>query len=56
VPWSFAGDDNRNDINLSNIQPFIAHTWPSAITLSANIEATYNFDAASGQEWSAPVC
>lgn len=53
--WSFAGTDSRSDVNLSNIQPFISHTWPSAITVSANIEATYNFESANGQEWSLPV-
>lgn len=53
--WSFAGSDNRSDVSLTNIQPFLAHTWPSSVTLSANIESTYNHEASSGQEWSIPI-
>ena len=28
--WSFAGDDDRDDISNSFMQPFVAYTWPSA--------------------------
>jgi hypothetical protein len=52
--WSFAGTDNRSDISLTNFQPFLARTWPSSITLSANLESTYNWEA-DDDEWSIPV-
>ena len=53
--WSFAGSDNRSDVSLTNIQPFVAHTWPSSVTFSANLESTYNHEASSGEEWSVPI-
>ncbi len=53
--WSFAGDDNRNDISLTNIQPFLSYITPEAVTYSVNLESTYNHKAANGQEWSVPI-
>lgn len=53
--WSFAGEDNREDVSLTNFQPFVAYSWPSAITLSANLESTYNWEANDNQEWSVPL-
>jgi len=34
--WSFAGEDDRADVNASFLQPFVAHTWPTATTLTLN--------------------
>lgn len=42
--WSFAGDDNRADVNATFLQPFIAHTWPTATTMSLNMEMTYDWE------------
>lgn len=53
--WSFAGDDNRNEFSLTNIQPFVAYVTPESVTYSVNVESTYNHEAASGQEWSVPI-
>lgn len=50
--WSFAGDNDRDDINNTFIQPFMAYTWPSAWTLSVQSETTYNWEI---KEWSVPV-
>ncbi len=50
--WSFAGDSDRPDINNTLLQPFIAYTWPSAWTLSAQSEASYNWES---ENWSVPV-
>jgi hypothetical protein len=50
--WSFAGDDNRQDISNTFMQPFVAYTWPSAWTVSAQSESTYNWKA---EQWSVPV-
>jgi len=50
--WSFAGDDNRQDINNTFVQPFAAYTWPSAWTASVLSETTYNW---KDEQWSVPV-
>jgi len=50
--WSFAGDDNRQDINNTFVQPFAAYTWPSAWTVSVQSESTYNWKV---EQWSVPA-
>ena len=50
--WSFAGDDDRPDINNTFVQPFVAHTWPSAWTASLQSETSYNWET---EQWSVPV-
>ena len=50
--WSFAGKSERSDINNSFLQPFVAHTWPSAWTVSLQSETNYNWETES---WSVPV-
>jgi len=50
--WSFAGDDDRDDISSSFMQPFVAYTWPSAWTASLQSETTYNWKS---EKWSVPV-
>ena len=42
--WSFAGDSDRQDINNTFVQPFVAYTWPSAWTVSVQSETTYNWE------------
>lgn len=50
--WSFAGDDDRSDINSTFIQPFFAFVTKTHTTLSINTESTYNWES---DEWSVPV-
>ncbi|KPK53022.1 MAG: hypothetical protein AMS22_08055 [Thiotrichales bacterium SG8_50] len=50
--WSFAGDAGRPDINNTFLQPFVAHTWPSAWTVAVQTESTYNWVT---EQWSVPV-
>ena len=50
--WSFAGDDDRDDISNTFIQPFAAYTWPSAWTASVQSESNYNWKT---EKWSVPV-
>ena len=50
--WSFAGDKERIDISNSFMQPFVAYTMPSALTLSVQSETTYNWEI---EKWSVPV-
>ncbi len=41
--WSFGGDEDRDEINQTFMQPFISHSWKSGFTLTLNSEATYNW-------------
>ena len=49
---SFAGDDDRSDISNTFLQPFVTHTWPSALTLSVQSESNYNWKT---EKWSVPI-
>ena len=50
--WSFAGDDDRADINTTFVQPFVAYTTPTSWTLSVQSETTYNWETT---DWAVPV-
>ena len=55
--WSFAdtGDIERTEVNQTFIQPFLAHTSKSALTFNVNSEATANWKARNGEEWTIPI-
>ena len=50
--WSFAGDDNRNDINATFVQPFLTYVTQTKTTLGINTESTYDWES---NQWSIPV-
>lgn len=50
--WSFAGDDSRNDVNGSFVQPFLSYTTPKAVTYALNTESTYDWKS---EQWSVPI-
>ena len=50
--WSFAGDDDRADVNATFLQPFLTCTTPTQWTFALNIESTYDWEA---EQWSVPV-
>lgn len=50
--WSFAGDDDRADVNQTFLQPFINYTLPSATSFFVNTESAYDWEA---EEWSVPI-
>ncbi len=50
--WSFAGKDDRADVNSTFLQPFVSYTTPDAWTFAINTESTYDWE---GDEWSVPV-
>ncbi|MEJ2470806.1 MAG: hypothetical protein P8Y96_06785 [Desulfuromonadales bacterium] len=50
--WSFAGESDRADINLSFLQPFVSYTTPSALTYGLNTESSYDW---KNEEWSMPL-
>jgi hypothetical protein len=41
--WSVAGDDNRNDISSTFLQPFLSYTTKDAWTYTINSETTYDW-------------
>jgi hypothetical protein len=55
--WSYAdtGDLERADVSQSFLQPFLAYTTKRAITFTLNSESTYNWEAESGEKWTAPL-
>ncbi len=50
--WSFAGDDDRDEISNTFMQPFVAYTTPTAWTVSVQSESNYNWMT---DQWSIPV-
>lgn len=50
--WSFAGEQDRADVNSTFLQPFVSYTTPDAWTFTLNTELTYDWTAS---EWSVPI-
>lgn len=50
--WSFAGDDDRDNVNATFLQPFLSYTTPQATTFTSNIESTYDWEHS---QWSVPL-
>jgi hypothetical protein len=52
--WSFAGDEDRADVNFMTFQPFINYNFPEFyLTFSPIITA--NWEAESGNQWTVPL-
>ncbi|SFL80026.1 hypothetical protein SAMN05421830_106207 [Desulfomicrobium norvegicum] len=50
--WSFAGEDDRTDINASYMQPFLAYVTKTHTTFNLNTESVYDWEA---EQWSVPL-
>jgi len=50
--WSFAGDSDRQDVNATFLQPFLAKTLKSYTTFGVNTESTYDWEA---HQWTVPI-
>jgi hypothetical protein len=50
--WSFAGGDDRADVNATFLQPFLTYTTPTQWTFAVNTESTYDWE---NEQWSVPV-
>lgn len=50
--WSFAGNDDRADVNATFIQPFLSYITRTKTTFALNTEATYDWEE---NESSVPV-
>lgn len=49
---SFAGDNNRANINATFLQPFVTYTTPTAWSFTLQSESTYDWNT---REWAMPV-
>lgn len=53
--WSFAGDDNRSDVNQSLIEPFANYNLDKGWFLITDLIITANWEAPSSQTWTVPL-
>ena len=53
--WSFAGDDNRRDVNQFLLEPFVNYNLDNGWFLLTDMVMTANWDAPSSQRWVIPV-
>ena len=53
--WSFAGDSDENNVNLSSLQYFINYNFPTGWYLTTNPTMTANWDAGSSDRYTIPV-
>lgn len=50
--WSVAGEDDRADVSISFVQPFISYITKTKTTLGLNTESTYDWES---DQWAVPV-
>lgn len=50
--WSVLGDADRDDVNQTALQPFVNLSIGGGQTLSANLEASYDW---THEQWSVPL-
>jgi hypothetical protein len=50
--WSFAGSSDRNEVNVTFLQPFLSFTTKSYTTFGVNTESTYDW---TGKQWTVPI-
>ncbi len=50
--WSFAGNDDRDEVNATYVQPFVSYITKTKTTFGLATESTYNWGE---DDWSVPV-
>ena len=50
--WSVVGEDDREEVNQTFLQPFLAHALWRGATLNLNTESTYDWVA---DQWTVPI-
>jgi hypothetical protein len=50
--WSYAGDDHRNYVSSTFLQPFISYTTKTKTTFGVNTESTYDWH---NSQWTVPI-
>jgi hypothetical protein len=53
--WSFAGADDREDVNLMFIQPFVNYNLGNGLAIGSVPQITANWEAESGNVWTVPL-
>ncbi len=53
--WSFAGDDDRADVNQFLLEPFLNYNLDNGWFLVTDMVMTANWDAKSSQRWTIPL-
>jgi hypothetical protein len=53
--WDFAGDDDRDDVNLTNLQYFIFYSIDPVTSIGAAPNIIANWEQSSGNKWTVPV-
>nr|WP_218280062.1 hypothetical protein [Verrucomicrobium spinosum] len=50
--WSYAGEDDRNDVCSTFLQPFISVGLGKGATITLNSETSYDWE---GEQWTVPI-
>jgi len=50
--WSVAGDGDREDVNQTFLQPFVAYQFGHGTSISLNTESSYDW---VGDQWTVPI-
>jgi hypothetical protein len=50
--WSFAGENGRQNVNQTFLQPFVAYTLKTHTTFAVNSESSYNWQ---NPQWTVPL-
>jgi hypothetical protein len=50
--WSIAGDDDRQDVNSTYLQPWLSYTTTEGLTFSVDTESTYDWES---EQWAVPL-
>jgi len=50
--WSFWGEDDRDYVSLTFLQPFLSYTTPKHTTFGVNLESSYDWNH---EDWTVPL-
>jgi hypothetical protein len=53
--WSFAGDSDREDVNLMTVQPFVNYNFEKGWYVSTSPIVTANWEADDDDTWTVPL-
>ena len=50
--WSFAGEDGRDEVNRTFLQPFVSYTTKTFTSIGLNTESSYDWQRS---QWTVPM-
>ena len=53
--WDFEGDDDRDDVNLSNIQYFVYYSLSDTMSIGAGPNIIANWEEETDNRWTVPI-